>query len=162
MSCDSSGYRFPDAVKDPGESLKVELDLYDMCAVRFKSNEPYDSGNFVRPNVPNGFAYEVTTAGVSGPSEPRWPTTIAATIVSGSATFTCRAAGSNAINALTSPTATSDPTGLTISSVSVSENYKILATYAGGADGESFDAVFSFTLDSVTRIARQTVNVRKR
>jgi hypothetical protein len=155
-------YRIEDAVKDPGESLKVSVDCYALCAVKWHPNEPYTSGEYVRPVVPNGFAYECTTTGLSGNREPKWPTVIAATKTDGSATWTCRAAGAAGLNPITVPSAQSDPTGLTITSVTVSESYKLLATYADGIAGQAYDVVFSFTLDGVPRIARQRVEIAKR
>jgi hypothetical protein len=83
-------------------------------------------------------------------------------VQNGSVVFTCRAAGTNGVMEITSPTAISDPTGLTIGSVSVSESTKILATYSAGTLGQDYDAVFTFTLNGATRVARQTVKVRRR
>jgi hypothetical protein len=154
-------FRFPDVFKDPGETYPVELDLYPMAVSARYQNEVIALNEFVRPSMPNGFSYEATTAGTTGTREPRWPTTIAATVVDGSVTWTCRAADSNAINTVSSPVAISDPTGLTIASVSVSEIRKILATYAAGIEGQSYDAVYTFTLNSLTRVARQRVHVVK-
>jgi hypothetical protein len=50
-------------------------------------------GTFVRPTVPNGFVYEVTTGGTTGASEPVWPVIAGNTIVSGTVTFTTRVDG---------------------------------------------------------------------
>lgn len=50
-------------------------------------------GTKVRPTVPNGFIYEVTTQGTTAASEPVWPTTLGNTVASGSVTFTCRREG---------------------------------------------------------------------
>lgn len=47
-------------------------------------------GVFFMPTTKNGFEYEVTTAGTTGATEPTWPVTAGATVVSGSATFTAR------------------------------------------------------------------------
>lgn len=158
-----SDYRVTeDAIKDPAETLKVVIDCYDICVIPWQANEPYGSSEYIRPRVPNGFSYQATAGGVSGTQEPRWKTTLAQTNVDGSVTWTCSAAGANGLNALTSPSGNSDPSGLTISSVSASESYKILATYSGGTEGQDYDAVFSFTVDGVSRVARQTVKVRKR
>lgn len=46
--------------------------------------------SYVTPTTPNGFRYECTVAGTSAAGEPAWPTTLGATVVSGTATFTCR------------------------------------------------------------------------
>lgn len=154
-------YTFDAADKDPAETVVVELDLYELCANRWRPNEPVSLNEFVRPDRPTGYSYEATTAGVSGWRAPAWPTTLAATVQDGSITWTCRAASSNGVSVISSPSAVSDPTGLTISGVAVSESTKIVATYAGGTLGQDYDAVYTFTLDGVTRIARQTVRVRK-
>jgi hypothetical protein len=50
-------------------------------------------GVFIRPVVPNGFIYEVTTAGTTGGSEPTWPLISGNTVVNGSVTFTTRVDG---------------------------------------------------------------------
>lgn len=156
-------YRFPDHPgKDPDESIPVVLDCFNLCANFWRGNEQFGLGEYIRPNRANGFSYECTTAGTSAFREPIWPTTISATVTDGSATWTCRAASANGLNGITSPSATSDPVGLTISDISVTESTKILASYEGGDESESYDAVFSFTLDGVTRVARQRVPVKKR
>lgn len=48
----------------------------------------YGVGQYVRPSVFNGFVYKATVAGTTGGAEPAWPTTIGATVVDGSVTWT--------------------------------------------------------------------------
>jgi hypothetical protein len=152
---------FDALVKDASESKSVELNLFRWCASFWRPNEQYSNGEYARPTNPTGFAYQ-GTAGTSGSREPVWPRTIDATVSDGSVTWTCKAAGSNGLNSISSPVGVSDPSGLTISDVSVSELTKILATYAGGTLGQDFEAVFTFTLNGVPRVARQLVKIRKR
>lgn len=159
---DETDYRFDSVEKDPTESLPVELNWFNLCANFWRANEQYGAAEFIRPNVATGFSYQASGAGTSGSKEPRWPTTLALTVTDGSITWTCTAASANGLNALSAPSGVSDPTGLTIGSVAVSETAKVLATYSGGTDGQNYDAVFTVTLNAVTRIARQTVQVRKR
>lgn len=162
MSACDVDFRLPPATKDPDESLPVTLNFYGDCVNAWRRNEPYSTLEFVRPFAkPNGYAYECTTAGVSGAREPVWPTTLARTVTDGSIVWTCVAAGSNGINPITAPTAVAD-SGLTVTDVIVVEAYKILATYAGGTDGTDYEVAYSFTLNGVTRSARQIVQVRKR
>ncbi len=146
---------------DPAETKKVTLSLFRWCANFWRANEAYELLDFIRPIKANGFAYECTTPGTSGSVEPIWPRTLGSTCADGSVVWTCRAASTNGLNAITNPSAVSEPTGLSISSVSVSESTKILASYSGGALGQDFDAVFTFTLNGVSRVARQRVKVRK-
>lgn len=158
----SDDYLFEEVVKDPAATRKVRLRLYALAVSEWTPNEVVSSNEHIRPRVPNGFAYEATM--VSGPTsarEPLWPKTVGSTVVDGGVTWTCRAAGSNGINVVTSPSAISDPTGLTIGSVSVSEDSNILATYSGGSEGTTYDAVFSWTLDGVPMVGRQRVRVAK-
>lgn len=152
---------FPTIAKDAAESRLVELNFFRWCANYWRPNEQFTPAEYLRPITPTGFAYQ-SGGGTSGPKEPRYPTVVGSTVVDGSQTLTCVAADTNGINALSAPTATSDPTGLTVSSVSVSESTKILATYAGGNLGQDYEAVFSFTLNGVPRVARQLVQIRKR
>lgn len=152
---------FPDAIKDPSESLPVELNLFKYCANFWRANEQFGAAEYARPNRSTGFAYQ-SSGGTSGEREPVWPTVLGGTVVNGSITWTAVAAGLNGLNAITAPTAVSDPLGLTIASVSASESTKILATYSGGTLDQDYDAVFTFTLNGVSRVARQRVLVRKR
>jgi len=158
----SEQFTFDPVAVDPGESFKVELDLFGKCASFWLPNEQYASLEYARPNRANGFAPQVTTPGTSGVREPIWPRTLGATVIDGSVTWTMAEAGLNGLNPITSPSAASDPAGLTISNVAVSESTKILATYSGGTLDRHYDAVFTFTLNGVTRVARQRVEFRKR
>lgn len=54
----------------------------------WQSLHVYAVGDIVTPTTPNAHKYRVTTAGTSGASEPVFPTSSAATVVSGSVTFT--------------------------------------------------------------------------
>jgi hypothetical protein len=156
-----SDFRLPDAIKDPGTDLKVSLEFFGDCANFWRANEECSLNEHVRPTRGTGFAYKATVAGLSGSREPVWPKTLDATVTDGSITWTCVAAGTNGLAPITSPSATSDPTGLTISAVAVEESTKILATYQGGSLGQDYEAVFTFTLNGA-RVARQRVLVRKR
>jgi len=163
VSCETSDYRIqPDALKDPGEDLKVELSFFDYCANFWRSNVEFATSDYVRPTRSTGYAYTAQTGGLSGAREPVWPRAVDSTIADGSVTWKCVTAGAAGLSAITSPTASSDPTGLTISAVSVDDTCNILATYSGGVAGQDYDAVFTFTLGGVTRVARQAVKVRKR
>jgi flagellar hook protein FlgE len=50
----------------------------------------YAAGARVYPNPPNGYSYEVTTAGTSGAAQPTWPTTVGSTVSDGTVTWTVR------------------------------------------------------------------------
>jgi len=158
-------YRFEDHPgKDPAESIPIELDWFSYCANFWRANEVVTSSEFVRPNTrrATGFSYEATAAGTTSNREPVWPTIIGLMVVDGSVTWTCRAAGTNGLNVLSAPSAVSEPTGLTISSISAAENTKVRATYVGGTLDQDYDAVFTVIINGVPRVGRQRVMVRKR
>jgi hypothetical protein len=162
MSMNESGeYLFEDTPKDPSRQLDAELDLYDLCGAFWHPVRDYALNEFTLPRIANGFSYETTVAGRTGEREPRWPTVIGDTVTSGSATFTCRAAASNALFPASSPSAVSDPSGLTISSVSIESNTRVLATYEGGTLDTDYDAVFTVTINGRQVVFRQRVNVGK-
>jgi hypothetical protein len=152
----------PAALKDPGETLPVSIDAFDVCAVFWSRNEPYIAAEIVRPQTATGFAYQVTVGGTSGSREPRWPIELGRQVVDGSVTWTCVVAGINGINPIASVSAVSDPAGVTINGAGVFESRKIVADYVGGVLDQDYDVVFSFELEGKPRIARHSVNVRKR
>lgn len=154
---------FPDTTKDPDEEKKVTLNLFNFCASFWRPNELVELNEYVRPRKATGFAYQATVAGTTATREPVWPTVSNATITDGSVTWKCIEAAANGLNEITAPSAVSEPVGgIVISDVSVSESTKILATYSSGTAGQDSYAVFTFTLNGATRVARQRVLVRKR
>ena len=67
------------------------LTAYEGCdPAAWAASTAYSLGAAVRPTTRNTFAYEVTTAGTSGASQPTWPTTPGNTVVNGTVTWTCR------------------------------------------------------------------------
>ncbi|MBM4339142.1 MAG: flagellar hook protein FlgE [Deltaproteobacteria bacterium] len=58
----------------------------------------YTAGTRVYPPTPNGYSYECTVAGTSGAAGPTWPTTIGATVVDGTVTWTVRQGPSDISN----------------------------------------------------------------
>ncbi len=151
-------------MKDADGQLNVKLEFANTeeCAVYRKSNEMVEENEYRRPTRPNGFAYRCLVAGTTGYKEPLWPTVAALTVRDGSVTWTTVSAGTYGVNAITSPSATSDPVGMTIGSVSVGQSTSILATYTGGTEDLEYDAVFTFTMGGLTYVSRQAVKIRKR
>lgn len=151
-------YVFDDVTVNPGEQRPVELDLYSAAVSEWRPNEEYTAGAYVRPRMPNGFAYQAGgSAGLSGATEPYWPKTLGATRQDGSITWTCVAAGTNGLSEITSPSAAAAPVGMTISAISVENFRKIRAVYSNVVEGSDQLVVWTFTLDGNTRIAHQRV-----
>jgi hypothetical protein len=142
-----------------GAEQPFEISLYDYCARPWRPNEPVDLTETIRPARPNGFAAQCSAAGVTGSREPVWPKTLAAPVTDGSAAWAMVAAGTNGLNAASSPTASVSPaSGLTIDSLAVSESYKLTGAYEGTVAGE-YVVTYSFTVDGKVRKARQAVTV---
>lgn len=55
----------------------------------WRANTSYASGTFVRPTVDNGCVYRATGAGLSGSTEPAWPTMKGQTVQDGGVTWVC-------------------------------------------------------------------------
>ncbi|RLI86096.1 MAG: hypothetical protein DRP01_04920, partial [Archaeoglobales archaeon] len=71
------------------ESLKH---TYTMCSyATWSGTKSYQLGDYVKPvSGATSYVYEATTAGISGATEPAWPTTIGDTVNDGTVTWTCR------------------------------------------------------------------------
>ena len=63
----------------------------DSTATAWAATTVLTAGAIRRPTVANGYLYEVTTGGTTAGTQPSWPTTVGATVVNGTVTFTCRA-----------------------------------------------------------------------
>lgn len=68
-----------------GSVIALALDQY---GDEFATETALNQGEIVHPGTPNGYVYEVTTAGTTGTEEPAWSTSAAVT--SGSVTFNPR------------------------------------------------------------------------
>ena len=124
------------AAKTPTESVNYRFIFDRLLEQRWRAGEILPSGVYRRPSVPNGFEYEVTTAGQSGSVEPVWPRTAGNTVVSGSATFTARAAGTNATDSIATAELIAD-TDVTATIVTTVNNV-VTARVAGGVAGRRY------------------------
>ncbi len=77
------------------------------------------TGDLIRPTVPNGFFFEVTTAGELAGREPNWNTIAAATTPDGSAVFTARTPAAASEPTILSCTYAMSPAGLVEDSVAI-------------------------------------------
>lgn len=81
-----------------GEVKPYGFDLTKFCANYFSPGEIYGLGEVVRPREivdggrgPTGLEYVLTQAGQCRDIEPVWPTTVGATVTSGTCVFTAQA-----------------------------------------------------------------------
>jgi hypothetical protein len=75
------------ALSDAGVD-NIVMTPTDILAV-FVPSVAYTLNQMLQPTSPNGYRYEVTTAGTAS-TEPTWPVTIGSTVVSGGVTFKCK------------------------------------------------------------------------
>jgi hypothetical protein len=82
------------------------------------------TAHFVRPVAGNTYIYRATASGTSAGSEPTWPTTVGATVVDGTVTWTNVGRGIN----------TFDAADLSHSSLSISWRYSVFYNRTPGSD----------------------------
>lgn len=74
---------------DPNAGLELTT-TPSQTGAQWAPDTQYDQGVQVYPlSAPNNFFYVCSTPGVSGTTEPTWPTTVNATVTDGSCTWTC-------------------------------------------------------------------------
>lgn len=90
-SAESAGERQVQATSNPGTDNISLTPTFILSAWAVAT--AYSLGAVRVPTTPNGYRYEVTTAGTShATTEPTWPTVIGNTVTDGTVTWTCRAA----------------------------------------------------------------------
>lgn len=119
--------------KTETEIIKVKYDFRRLLEYTWEPGAAYDSGDYVRPTNANGFEYECTTGGQTGRREPRWPTTVAATVTDGSVTWTARAFSTNATDTLSSVNLEA-PSDLTLGTSTI-DGSRAIFTVSGGDFG---------------------------
>lgn len=147
---------------NPGETRRIAADFLRKCAIYWRPEEDVALTEYVRPTAGNGLAAQCSVAGTTGAREPHWPTLAGRTVVDGSVTWTMVAAGANGLNAISAPSVSCDIAGVTTANVAVAESRKIQVDVISAViDETEGELVYTFTLNSVTRIARQKVTVKK-
>lgn len=93
---------------NPGEVVTVGFEWFSLLAIFWKPAVEYAVSAYVRPSRATGFAYQCSRAGQSGNVEPKWSRVLGETVNDGDVTWTVVDAGSNAVQAATSPIVTCD------------------------------------------------------
>jgi len=120
--------------KTETEIIKIKCDFRKALEYDWSPSTAYDSGDYVRPSIGNGFEYECTTGGQTSPREPVWPTTVAGTVTDGSITWTARAFSTNATDTISSANVEVS-SGLVAGSPVVDGSVVIVAVSGGSSGG---------------------------
>jgi hypothetical protein len=78
-------------------------DTVNIVKQRRKNDAPYEVGDCVIPDPPNGYFYDYTVAGDSDSSPPVYPTVIGQTVIDGTATLRCKGPGMKHLTATVTP-----------------------------------------------------------
>ena len=117
--------------KTETEVRTVEIEMARVLETIWRPGWERANGEYCRPTRPNGYEYECTNGGQTGSREPKWPTTVAATVVDGSVTWTARAFGTNASDSISLVNVTS-PAGITVANAS-SSGTEVTFDVSGGS-----------------------------
>lgn len=69
----------------------------------------------IRPSIPNGYQFPCTVAGQTGGAEPLWPTAVGATVLDGSAQWTCQSIDTTSLLSTVQSALWTPPTGVVVS-----------------------------------------------
>lgn len=141
-------------VKTESEVWVREVEFARVLEHVWRYGSEYDSGDYVRPSLPNGYEYECTTAGQTGSKEPRWPRTVGGTVTDGSAIWTARAFGTNGTDTISS-VSVSGSSGITVGAVAT-DGTKVSYTISGGEDGSRYTISCEVTSSSGENIEHKT------
>ncbi|MBA7508024.1 hypothetical protein ES706_06755 [subsurface metagenome] len=72
-----------------GQDARIRWGRQHVLGAAWQASISYSLGTFVWPTTFNGYKYECTAAGISGATEPTWPTTLGQTVTDGTVTWTC-------------------------------------------------------------------------
>lgn len=144
MSCTKIG----EFCKRPAERIPVKIPLRGTAFVRtWEGGIVHASTERVRARKVNGYEYECTSAGQTGPREPEWPTVIGGTVTDGSVTWTCRAV-SNASLTRIIQSCTWLGGGLTVDGdtiVNTAGEAEVSAYVSGGVAGTVYEVIARIT-----------------
>jgi hypothetical protein len=122
--------------QDPGETLDYSVDFASHCSRLREPDTDYTLNTRVRPARANGYQYKAS-AGRTGTAEPRWPTTVGATVQDGSVTWTCEAIDTQSLRRTVSAVSWAVDTGLTKGTESLSGT-KGTVLLSGGTLGQRY------------------------
>lgn len=134
--------------KRPGETIDYTLDARDQLEKRWRPDRDYTAGEFVRPARATGFDYECTTGGRTAATEPVWKKAIGQTNSDGSVTWTCRAAGSSALDTIAGNVAVTPPTGISATHQTTDPKGESKVRVAGGTAGQDYSVLLTVTTTS--------------
>lgn len=132
--------------QDPADKLDYTVQFPRHCVRYREPDRDYALNTQARPQRATGYQYRASTAGHSGADEPRWPTTIGATVKDGSVIWTTEALAVTSLRRTLSNAVWSPDTGLTASG-DTTDGADATAFLNGGTLGQAYlvrcDGTFS-------------------
>lgn len=129
--------------KRPGEVLDRPINLRPEILRPWRDGVEFSAGEIVRPRKANGYDYECTIAGRTAATEPRWPTTVGASVPDGSLAWTCRLPSSDSQDQLVSPATLEVPSGITVTHLATEPTGDVLLRFEGGIVNQDYSALMS-------------------
>lgn len=137
--------------KQPGDPARIGVDWHDWLirtwpgsgyTVALGTAIRFPRGPARKQSNPTGIQFRASTAGVTGPFEPKWPKTIGATVADGSVVWTAEAVSTDSLQRTVASQAWSVPTGVTSSGESVTaDGFEYSVLISGGADGQEYACI---------------------
>lgn len=140
MTCDADEGAPSWPKKRSFDEIPVGFDWHDFLARLPERGTAVALGDKVRltRTRSTGFQYECTAAGVTGPTEPRWPEIADATVKDGSAEWTAKAMAAASLRTTVSSHEFSADPGVTLGAEGVSDlRYSVIVE--GGESGTEYE-----------------------
>lgn len=93
---------------NPGEIISIGFEWFKLLATFWKPGIEQAANSYVRPTTATGFAYQCARAGQTGNKEPKWSRILGESVSDGDVIWTVVDAGTNAVQAASSPIVTCD------------------------------------------------------
>jgi hypothetical protein len=142
--------------KDPDTTEEFGVDFTARLTRWWEPRRDYSTSTRIRSRSRAGFEYECTTAGQSGLKEPLWPTTVTATVVDGSATWTCRAVSTASLTSTVASVVWTPDAAITSASPSLAGQVAI-SNLSGGVDGTDYEVKVAATLADTRVLVKRCI-----
>lgn len=146
----------------PSAELDYSVEFAGHCARIREPATDYALNAVVLAPRSTGLQYRATTAGRTGTTEPRYPTTAGQTVTDGSVVWTAEAVSSSSLVRTLSTATWSATSGLTVGTPT-NAGTKSTVLISGGVDGQDYEVTcVAECSDGTSAVASFTVQIRSR